>query len=138
MNKILAAVLLLVSSTSYSADMTMGIRRVVDGDTISSVIDLPCPLCLVSVRIIGIDTPESTHSAKCEKERLLGIAAKEFTKSLAGNAKTMLVRDIKWDKYGGRINGRVEINNVDIGYTLIKQGLARPYTGQGPKSNWCS
>ena len=138
MNKILAAVLLLVSSTSYSADMTMDIRRVVDGDTISSVIDLPCPLCLVSVRIIGIDTPESTHLAKCNKERLLGIAAKEFTKSLVGDAKTMLVRDVKWDKYGGRIDGRVEVNNVDIGYTLIKQGLARPYTGKGPKSNWCS
>lgn len=132
-----AVILSLAAISAHAADIVLPIRGVTDGDTISTLVQLPCPLCRVSVRILGIDTPESDYRANCIKEKMLGIKAKEYLKTLVANETTMTVRQIKWDKYGGRINGHVEVNGVDIGSTLISQGLARPYTGSGPKSNWC-
>lgn len=138
MKKIITVLALcFVSAASFSADLQMPIRGVSDGDTIRSSVALPCPLCAVSIRILGIDTPESNYLAKCPLEKARGLEAKEFVKKLVGSNTTMMVRNIKWDKYGGRINGHVEIAGVDVGQALIDRGLARPYTGQGPKSNWC-
>jgi endonuclease YncB( thermonuclease family) len=122
---------------AYSADMTLPIRGVADGDTIRSTLSLPCPLCNVSIRIRGIDTPESNHLAKCPAEKLKGIAAKDFLKTVLANEPTMLAKNVKWDKYGGRIDAEVVVNGMDIGKLMITKGLAKPYTGQGPKSNWC-
>lgn len=139
MKSLLATIILSASCISASAaNLTLPIRNVVDGDTINSTLKLPCPLCAVSVRISGIDTPESTYQAKCPKEKALGLEAKAYTKKLIGENTEMTVRNIKWDKYGGRINGYVEVEGVDIGKALIEKGLARPYTGIGPKSNWCN
>lgn len=138
MKLFLATLALAILPFSVGAtDLEMPIKKVIDGDTISSELNLPCPLCLASVRILGIDTPESNFLAKCPKEKALGLEAKAVVKKLVGDNKKMTVRNVKWDKYGGRINGYVEVNGVDIGKTLIERGLARPYTGIGPKSNWC-
>jgi micrococcal nuclease len=137
MKLIIAAVLLSISTIVSAADMQVQIVRVIDGDTISTLVPLPCPLCRVSIRILGIDTPESNYQAKCIREKTLGIEAKEYVKTLVGDIKIMTVRNIKWDKYGGRINGDVEVGGVDIGKTLIEKGYARPYDG-GKKSDWCN
>lgn len=117
--------------------MVMPIRGVADGDTIKSAVKLPCPLCNVSVRILNIDTPESTYLAKCEKEKILGLAAKEFLISFTAGKKTMMARDIKWDKYGGRINAHIEIDGVSVGDLMIASGFAKRHTGAGPKPDWC-
>lgn len=133
----IAAALSLSALSANSADMWLPVRSVADGDTIRSVLNLPCPLCNVSIRIIGIDTPESNHLAKCPAEKAKGIAAKEFLKTLVGDAEAMLVKNVKWDKYGGRINATVEINGIDIAQAMITEGFARPYYGSGPKPDWC-
>lgn len=133
-----AAVLSIFSMVAQAADMVMPIRGVADGDTIQSSLKLPCPLCNVSVRILGIDTPESNHLAKCPEEKAKGIAAKKLVRAMAANQTEMTVKDVKWDKYGGRINGHVFINGVSVSETLISQGLAKPYNGNGPKPNWCN
>lgn len=139
MKHIFSAVLLTIAAVSaHAADMVMPIRGVADGDTIQSSLKLPCPLCNVSVRILGIDTPETSYLAKCVAERARGLEAKKLVQAMAAGQKEMTVKNIKWDKYGGRINGHVFINGVSVGDTLIAQGLARPYTGLGPKSNWCN
>lgn len=115
----------------------MPIHGVADGDTIKSTLKLPCPLCNVSVRILDIDTPESTYLAKCAKEKALGIEAKVFlTKQIEGK-ETMMARSIKWDKYGGRINAHIEIDGVNIGDLMISRGYAQRYTGTGSKPDWC-
>jgi micrococcal nuclease len=111
----------------------------VDGDTIRTRIDaLPCPLCNVSIRIRGIDTPEKGARAKCQQEADLAVQASKMTKSLIGDTKAMTVHQFAWDKYGGRIDGIVVINGHNVGDELIAAGLARPYTGKGPKPNWCA
>ena len=137
MKQIFLSLLLTLSASAYSADMIMPIRGVADGDTIKSTLKLPCPLCNVSVRILGIDTPESTYLAKCAKEKALGLEAKAFLINLTTGQETMMARSIKWDKYGGRINAYVEIAGKDVGQQMIDKGLAKPYTGEGPKPDWC-
>ncbi len=138
MKRFLLAGMLLVSVAVNAADMSLPIRGVADGDTVVSALDLPCPLCKVSVRIRGIDTPESNHLAKCRAEQLKGIEAKTFLKTYLHGKTVMTARDIKWDKYGGRIDATVEVDGVDIGNLMIEKGYAKPYPGVGPKPDWCS
>lgn len=123
--------------SSFAADMILPIRNVVDGDTISSYVKLPCPLCAVYIRILGIDTPESNYLAKCPKEKTLGIAAKNHVKDIAFGQTEMIAKNVKWDKYGGRINAVVIINGIDVGQSLIDNGLAKPYSGTGSRPSWC-
>jgi micrococcal nuclease len=137
MKTLLLSALLVLSSTAYAADMVMPIRGVADGDTIRSTLKLPCPLCNVSVRILGIDTPESNYLAKCPAEKAKGLEAKAFLINMTTGQTEMMARGVKWDKYGGRINANVEIDGVDVGKAMIAKGLAKPYTGEGPKPDWC-
>jgi endonuclease YncB( thermonuclease family) len=136
-NILISLLLSLASVSAFSADMIMPIRGVADGDTIRSSLKLPCPLCNVSVRILGIDTPESTYLAKCPAEKARGLEAKAFLINITAGQETMTARNVKWDKYGGRINAYVEIAGKDVGQQMIDRGLAKPYTGTGPKPNWC-
>jgi endonuclease YncB( thermonuclease family) len=136
-NILISLLLSLASVSAFSADMIMPIRGVADGDTIRSSLKLPCPLCNVSVRILDIDTPESTYLAKCDKEKALGLEAKRFLTKLVVGKETMMARSIKWDKYGGRINAHVELDGVNVGDLMITLGYAKRYTGVGPKPNWC-
>lgn len=134
----LAIAFALVLLNVRAADMNMPVMGAVDGDTIRSSVKLPCPLCRVSVRIRGIDTPESTYLAKCPKERALGLEAKAFLTSWTSKYETMMARNVSWDKYGGRILADVELGGVDVGREMINRGLAKPYFGVGPKPDWCS
>jgi endonuclease YncB( thermonuclease family) len=142
MKKFLVMAAALVSLSVFAApentSMTLPIRGVADGDTIRSSVKLPCPLCAVSVRIRGIDTPESSHLAKCPAEKEKSAAAKAFLITLVGTNTTMVAKNVKWDKYGGRIDAIVEINGVDIGKEMIAKGFAKPYSGTGDKPNWCN
>lgn len=139
MAKILLAITFaFFATTATAADMTMPVFGAADGDTIRSSIKLPCPLCRVSVRVRNIDTPESTYQAKCAKEKALGLEAKAFMIEWTSRFETMMVRNIAWDKYGGRILGDVELGGVSVAQELINRGFAKPYTGVGPKPDWCA
>lgn len=118
--------------------MLLPIRGIADGDTIKTTLKLPCPLCYASVRILGIDTPESNYLAKCPAEKEKGLAAKAFVTKMAEGQTMFMARSVRWDKYGGRIDAYVEIDGVNVGDALIAAGLAKPYDGTGPKPDWCS
>ena len=49
----------------------------------------------------------------------------------------MLLSEIKWDKYGGRLVAVVKVGGVDIAKALLNRELAVPYTSEGLKHNWC-
>ena len=138
MKKLLPLLFCMFASVAVAADMIMPIRGVADGDTIRSTLKLPCPLCNVSVRILGIDTPESTYLAKCPAEKAKGLEAKAFLINLTIGQESMMARSIKWDKYGGRINAYIEIAGKDVGQQMIDRGLAKPYNGLGAKPDWCN
>ena len=116
--------------------------RIIDGDTIAINIQKESPLIQklgLSVRIKGIDAPERGSKAKCEKERIKAEEAQKFVNELVGviGEKELLLSEIKWDKYGGRLVAVVKVGGVDIAKALLNRGLAVLYTGEGSKHNWC-
>lgn len=136
MKELLVIFFLVLSGQVQAEPWTLPIAAVVDGDTIKTQLPLPTPLDKVSIRILGIDTPEKGSRAKCEKEAALALKASAKIKQLAKGHKTMTVTEYKWDKFGGRIDAVVVINGVNVGDALIKDGLARPYFGE-KKQSWC-
>ncbi|WP_300973443.1 thermonuclease family protein [Sphingomonas sp. LHG3406-1] len=99
---------------------------VVDGDTFH--------LDGEKIRIAGIDAPE-THQSRCPEEKALGDRATERLHDLLnGGAVTLVSYERDRDRYG-RLLRNVEVDGHDVGATLIREGVARPY-GNGRRS-WC-
>ncbi len=136
--KLLIISSVLISTSAYSADIESRIFRdnlCYDGDTCYITMPaLPTELKNMSVRILGIDTPEIR--GKCDKEKALAQKAKEFANNAFKNAKTIEYKNLEWDKYGGRVLADVYLDGVLYSKQLIKSGLARPYSGEEKKS-WC-
>jgi micrococcal nuclease len=114
------------------------ITRVIDGDTVEIAVDfLPSPLPpKLSIRVMGIDTPEKAPRAQCDSEAALAKKASAFTKDAIANALEVDVVILKWDKYGGRVLGEVYLDHQSLAQSLISAGLARPYKGDA-KQSWC-
>jgi micrococcal nuclease len=115
------------------------ILRVIDGDTVEFEADfLPGALKQkLSLRIYGIDTPEKSPRAHCSLENLRSLNAKLFTEQEIMNATKIQIYIKGWDKYGGRVLGDVILDGQFLSNKLITKGYARPYFGEGEKSNWC-
>ena len=129
--------ILLLSATPALADQ-YEITRVIDGDTVEIAVDfLPAPLPpKLSIRVIGIDTPEKAPRAQCEAEAKKAVEATRFTKRAVAEATKTEVYLLKWDKYGDRVLGSVVFDGVSLSDSLISAGLARPYKGDA-KQSWC-
>lgn len=102
--------------------------RVKDGDTIvvnDGVTD-------ITVRLIGIDTPESVHPDKSRNTEQ-GKTASEYTKSLLSNYTTLYLEHDQeiHDKYGRTLAyvwlspDTSDYNNM-LNYRLVKEGQAIP------------
>ena len=145
----LFAISLKVDAGEY---MLLPIDEVYDGDTIKTHISesrLPAPLNKLSIRINGIDTPESPAKsfaetgklgrASCEKEAFMALKATEAVEFLVlkSTTKTMKVENFRHGKFGGRVLADVTIAGVDVATHLISQGLAIPYHGEKKSHNWC-
>jgi endonuclease YncB( thermonuclease family) len=128
------ALLLLTAAPAHAYEIT----RVIDGDTVEIAVDfLPSPLPpKLSIRVIGIDTPEKAPRAQCDAEADLAKKASAFTKNAVANALEIDVVILKWDKYGGRVLGEVYLDHQSLAESLISAGLARPYKGDA-KQSWC-
>ena len=89
--------------------------RVVDGDTlkVDAGADMPASLARLSVRIRGVDTPE-THRPKCDAERRAGRAATAFVKAAVARAGAIAIRNPKWGRYGGRVVADVELTGARL------------------------
>ena len=114
------------------------INRVIDGDTVEIAVGfLPAPLPpKLSIRVLGVDTPEKAPRAKCEAEADKAKLASAFTKEAVALATEIDVQIKTWDKYGGRVLGDVYLDGHSLAEMLIEAGLARPYKGEA-KSSWC-
>ena len=130
----LITLFLLFSSTAYAYEWE--ILRVIDGDTLEIKNECFPKELKLSVRVLGIDTPEKGSRAKCDKEAKLAEQASKFTKQFVGKNKKASFRNIKWDKYGGRLLADVEINGKSLAGELVKNNYARSYDGK-KKGSWC-
>ena len=128
----------LLLSTAPAVATPYEITRVIDGDTVEIAVDfLPSPLPpKLSIRVMGIDTPEKAPRAQCDAEAALAKKASAFTKDAVANATEIDVQILKWDKYGGRALGDVFLDQQSLAQSLISAGLARPYKGDA-KQSWC-
>lgn len=113
------------------------VLRVIDGDTIevNAHIWLGVKVNTI-VRIYGIDTPEI--KGKCAYESDLARQAKHFMEqAISGKNKQIVLHNIMYDKYGGRIVAAIETNEYkDLGDELINKGFAYSYFGERKRS-WC-
>lgn len=127
---------LLMMASANAADLIMPIKGVYDGDTFYSELrSLPKPLKDVSIRISGIDTPEIRTT--CASEKVMGFEAKAYLEKLFAGQTKVLVKNVDWDKYGGRIDGEVFLlDGTNIAVKMIESGLAIPYDG-GKRQSWC-
>lgn len=123
----------------YANPYDYKVLRVIDGDTVE--IEAPfLPIELdqkLLVRIIGVDTPEHGFRAKCMKEYDKAEEAKKFVEEQIKNAKVVKVLFIKWDKYGGRIDGDIILDEERLSYKLLEQGYGVEYDGGKKEKDWC-
>ena len=126
--------LLRIAANALDGPISAKVVRVVDGDTLEVEARIWLGQSVdVHVRIDGIDTPE-LHGA-CAGERHAALSARDFLEQRLGGSEIQL-RDVSYDKYGGRVLARVIDKTGDVGAALIASGLARPYGG-GPRLPWC-
>lgn len=113
------------------------VMAVQDGDTLTVKVRIWLDQELETrVRIDGIDTPESR--SECAAEKLAAAAAKRHLEALvAGTAAEVRLRDVRYDKFGGRVRARVELRDgTDVAQAQIRAGHARAYDG-GKRRPWC-
>lgn len=124
--------------TAIAQTNEMQVIRVIDGDTVQITAPfLPQNLKKeLALRIYGVDTPERGQKAKCNRERELSEAAKQFVEKNISSAKRIEIQLHKWDKYGGRVLGDLIIDGESLSSRLINGGLAFKYDG-GKKKSWC-
>ena len=99
---------------------------VADGDTL----DVTTPSGAVeTVRVIGIDTPEVYGGKECG-----GPAASAAMKRLASGHQVTVTSDPTQDRrdHYGRLLAYIDKGSQDLGYTLVKRGLASAYPYDGP------
>ena len=70
------------------------------------------------------------------EEKDLALQGRAFANDMFRNADTIEFRNLKWDKYGGRILADVYIDGMSYKQEIIEAGLAREYYG-GKKIGWC-
>ena len=100
---------------------------VIDGDTID--VDGE------RYRLTGFDTPE-TYRAECESEKLRGDQAAVRMRALVRAASEIrLDAQHSRDKYGRGL-GTLSVDGEDVGDILIREDLARRYSG-GQRYSWC-
>lgn len=121
----ISSVILSISITfpTFAFAQEQGIvTSVVDGDTFNVEIDGTTE----TVRIIGIDTPETVHPSK--PVQCFGKEASNALKGVLDGEEATLEKNPaeERDRYG-RLLRYVEIEGVDIGASMIEEGFAYSY-----------
>lgn len=101
---------------------------VVDGDTLKVSLNGVTE----TVRVIGIDTPETVHPSK--PVECFGVEASNQAKALLTDTTVELVTDLSQgerDRFGRRLAYVILANGQDFGEQMIKGGYAYEYTYSG-------
>ena len=113
------------------------VAHIIDGDTFVGDILLAdkTEVMSVKVRLRNVDTPE-LHG-NCESEIKRANYAKQRLGELIPVGSTVEIKNVKNDKYAGRIDANVyDSANRDVGQVLIKEKVGRAYSG-GKRKSWC-
>ncbi len=108
------------TNTSQDNNDTCKVIRVIDGDTIEVDIDNK----IETVRLIGIDTPESKHNDSLRNCKEGEIASNYLASRLTGETVTLEYDVNKYDRYN-RLLAYVYLGDEEINITLLELGYAR-------------
>ena len=124
-----------VSMSAYAVPAT--VDYVLDGDTFAARVSLEEDVEItVRVRLINVDTPEL--NGDCQAEIDAAHRAKQRLEDLLQLGTVVELKNIKDDKYLGRIDANVILSDGrDVGDVLVDDGLARRYNG-GRRKSWCT
>jgi micrococcal nuclease len=119
---------------SYGDAVVAKLISVHDGDTFKVNLSNMPPIVgdSILVRINGIDTPELDGDSDYERE--LAIKAKLYAENRLKNAKIIVLKNMRRDKYF-RILADVYVDKWNLGKELVRVGLAVEYDG-GKKHDW--
>jgi endonuclease YncB( thermonuclease family) len=123
-----------VDDKSFGEATVAEVTSIYDGDTFRcNLKDMP-PIIgeRISVRIMGIDTPEMTD--KRPQVKALAQSAKQHTVQRLRDAKHITLRNMRRDKYF-RVLAEVWVDGQNLGDELIAKGFAHEYDG-GTKAQW--
>ena len=113
---------LLVIAAYPAPPETAHVERVVDGDTLNALIDGISE----TVRIIGIDTPETVHPSK--PVECFGREASNRLEELLAGRSVLLQTDSRQDRDRyGRLLRYIELDDGDVGARMIRDGYAYSY-----------
>ena len=138
MRLLIAVAFAAISTVAAANPYDWKVLKVNDGDTVVFEAPfMPAPLKpQLSLRVLGVDTPEKGARAACPAEAAAAEKASAFTKNLVANAKKIQIELKEHDKFGGRVLGDLIVDGQRLSELLIKNGHARPYFGDKKKS-WC-
>ena len=110
------------------------IIEVHDGDTCKVIYRYGSKYFKTSIRILGIDTPETTRCSDIEKEA--GLSVRDYVRSLI-LGKIKYIKIEKNDKFGGRVLGDVYLHGKQkpLSQHLLQRNVAKPYHGE-KKEAW--
>ena len=114
------------------------VKYIIDGDTFIGDVLLAdgIEVLSVSIRLINVDTPE-IHG-DCAHEIRRAEYAKQRLGELIPEGSMVEIKNIKNDKYAGRIDANVyDSANRDVGLVLIQENVGRAYSG-GKRQSWCN
>lgn len=113
-----------ITFTTSNSDKLYVVEYVKDGDTIVCNIDGKS----VTIRMIGIDTPESVHSDET-KNTVQGVSASQYTKSLLDGKKVYLEYDLdRTDDYGRELAYVYLEDKTMVNSLLLEKGYAKTMT----------
>ena len=134
MRELLLSLILFANIAQAETLYDYRIFEVIDGDTVNVMVDfLPRELGnIISIRILGIDTPEMR--GKCINEIEKAKEAKSYLKELIKTDQYSIVIKGR-DKYF-RILGDIKIKDKYVSQLMLEKGYARRYNGK-EKQSWC-
>lgn len=136
MKKIIVGILMFVVCP-YSWATPVRVKKIIDGDTFLADVILKdkTEVMSVKVRLRNVDTPE-LHG-ECESEIKKARYAKQRLGELLPEDSIVEIKNIKNDKYQGRIDANVyDSANRDVGEVLVREKVGRAYSG-GRRNSWC-
>jgi len=109
------------------------LKRVVDGDTLDTIIDLGFRMTTEQrIRLKGVDTPEIWRQSKSSEEYKKGMEAKNFViQRLEQNQNNFVIKTEKEAGVYGRFIGTIFLPDTEesLNDELLRKGYAKPYKG---------